>query len=93
MTQDELRALAIEAFGERLERLDAEALGGFLIAIQESLPGTQRGGVITIDDAPASYDQAMREYFAAMLYAAPERAAASLWVTAAEMWVGMAGEG
>jgi len=92
MTQDELRGLATQAFGERLERLNPGALSDFLTSIQEALPGTQRGGIITVDDAPDSYEQAMREYFAAMLYAPPERAVASLWVTAAEMWVGMAGE-
>ncbi len=92
MTQEQLRALATEALGERLERLDRETLGDFLTSIQEMLPGTQRGGIITVDAAPASYEEAMRDYFAAMLHAAPETAAASLWVTAAEMWVGTAGD-
>lgn len=87
MDLNQLRTLAIERFGERLERATPEALAQFLAEIQPELPGSQSGGTFELDGAAGSYEEAMRGYFAEMLAARPERAAASLWVTAAEMWV------
>jgi hypothetical protein len=87
MTLRELRELATQALGHRLERMTPVTLGDFLASIQDRLPGTQRGGVLVVDGAPGTYEEAMRLYFAGMLSAAPEVAAASLWITAAEMWV------
>jgi hypothetical protein len=87
MTLKELRELATARLGERLERADPQTLSDFLASVQPLLPGTQRGGVLVVDDAAASYEDAMREYFAGMLRAPSDQAAASLWLTAAEMWV------
>ena len=88
MTLGELRALATASLGERLERLTPETLAEFLAAIQVRLPGTEAGGMVVVEGAAPSYEAAMREYFAEMLDAPPDQAAASLWVTAAEMWLG-----
>lgn len=87
MTLKELRAVATERLGARLERATPSALADFLAEVQALLPGTQRGGVITIDGAAGSYEEIMRGYFADMLSAPAEAAAASLWITAAELWV------
>ena len=87
MNLHQLRTLAVERFGDRLERATPEALAQFLAELQPQLPGSQSGGVFEVDGAAGSYEEAMRDYFAEMLAARPERAAASLWVTAAEMWV------
>ncbi len=88
MTLRELRSLAIERFGPGLERADPASLAEFLAELQPRLPGTQAGGAIVVDEAASDYVEAMRAYFAATLDGDPERVAASLWVTAAEMWVG-----
>jgi hypothetical protein len=88
MTLDELRELATARFGPRLERADPESLAEFLLTVQPLLPGTQEGGPISVDGAAPGYVEAMRDYFAAMLYGDPDRVAASLWVTAVEMWLG-----
>jgi hypothetical protein len=87
MTLGELRRRVTERFGSHLEGADADSLADFLLTLQAELPGTQAGGVVCLDGAPGSYTQAMREYFAGMLYAEADRAAASLWVTAVEMWL------
>ncbi len=88
MKLDELRDLAVARFGERLERATPGGLAEFLTELQPMLPGTQIGGAVSVDGAADSYEDAMRQYFAGMLAARPERAAASLWVTAVEMWLG-----
>jgi hypothetical protein len=88
MTINELRELAVSRFGEGLRGATPEELARFLAEIQPRLPGTQHTtGTLVVDGAPPTYEDAMREYFAEMLAARPERAAASLWVTAVEMWV------
>lgn len=87
MTLNQLRAVATERLGKRLERATPEALAEFLAEVQVLLPGTQRGGVINVDGAAGSYEEIMRSYFADMLNAPAEAAAASLWITAAELWV------
>jgi len=87
MTLRELRDLATERFGARLERADPESLAEFLTELQPRLPGTQAGGVISVDGAAADYAEAMRDYFAETLRSDPDRAAASLWITAVEMWI------
>lgn len=87
MTLRELREIATRRFGPSLENATPEALAQFLLELQLLLPGTQYGGPISVDHAAAGYVEAMREYFAQMLWADPERSAASLWVTAVEMWV------
>ncbi|MBM3473233.1 MAG: hypothetical protein FJX75_08205 [Armatimonadetes bacterium] len=88
MTLDELRNLATARFGPRLERADPESLAQFLLEVQPLLPGTQEGGPISVDGAAPGYVEAMREYFAETLYGDPDRVAASLWITAVEMWLG-----
>jgi hypothetical protein len=88
MTLDELRELATARFGPRLERADPESLAEFLLETQPRLPGTQEGGPISVDGAAPGYVEAMRDYFAETLYGDPDRVAASLWVTAVEMWLG-----
>jgi hypothetical protein len=87
MTLGELRDLATARFGPRLERADPESLAEFLLELQPQLPGTQHGGPIAVDEAAAGYAEAMQEYFAEALCGDPDRVAASLWVTAVEMWV------
>ena len=88
MTIYELRESAISRFGEGLRAATPDSLAQFLAEVQPRLPGTQHTtGTLVVDGAPTTYEDAMREYFAEMLVVPPERAAASLWVTAAEMWV------
>ena len=87
MTLRELRELAGARFGPRLERADPESLADFLLELQPRLPGTQRGGPVSVDGAAGSYTEAMQEYFADMLQGDPDRVAASLWITAVEIWV------
>ena len=87
MTLSGLRELATARFGPRLERADPDSLAEFLLELQPQLPGTQHGGPITVEGAAPGYAEAMQGYFAETLYGDPERAAASLWVTAVEMWV------
>lgn len=87
MTLQELRDLATARFGARLERADAESLAQFLLELQPQLPGTQAGGPIAVDGAAPGYVEAMREYFAEMLYGDADRVAASLWITAVEIWI------
>jgi len=87
MTLRELRELATERFGARLERADAEALAQFLVELQPRLPGSQAGGTFSVDGAASGYPEAMREYFAETLHGDPERVAASLWITAVEIWI------
>jgi hypothetical protein len=87
----ELRELATARFGPRLERADPDSLAEFLLELQPLLPGTQQGGPVVVDGAADSYAHAMREYFAETLYGDPEQVAASLWVTAVEMWIGALG--
>jgi hypothetical protein len=87
VTLKELHAVATERLGARLERATPKTLAEFLTEVQTLLPGTQRGGTINVDGATGSYEEIMREYFADMLSAPAEAAAASLWITAAELWV------
>jgi hypothetical protein len=87
MTLQQLRDLVAERFGGDLGAASPEALAAFLMELQPLLPGTQRGGPVVVDGAAESYEAAMREYFAGMLRAEPSHAAASLWITAVEMWV------
>ena len=88
MTLEELRKLATARFGPRLERADPDSLAQFLLETQPLLPGTQQGAPISVDGAAPGYVEAMREYFAETLYGDPDRVAASLWITAVEMWLG-----
>jgi len=87
MTLRELRTLATTRFGPQLENADPDSLAEFLLTLQPLLPGTHAGAPLSVDGAADSYVEAMREYFAQTLHGDPERVAASLWITAVEMWI------
>ncbi|MGQ9732461.1 MAG: hypothetical protein ACUVX8_14465 [Candidatus Zipacnadales bacterium] len=87
MTLKELRNRVVSRFGENLLAATPEALAAFLLELQPLLPGTQRGEPLIVNGAAESYEAAMKEYFTQTLWADPEHAAASLWITAVEMWI------
>ncbi len=89
MRLEDLRAKVHEELGPRLERATLPALRAFVEELQAYIiPGPQAHEVLTVDDAPATYGAAMREYFGGVLNADADAAAVSLWLTAIELWLG-----
>jgi hypothetical protein len=86
MTREQLYARVAASFGPRLERGSLARLEQFLAELEAELPGPGAGEDLSLDDAPVSYETAMREFFGRSLEVGDEPAFCQLWVTAARMW-------
>ena len=87
MRRERLRELVARKFGARLERGSLDELEQFLAELEAELPGGGPGERLDLDDAPASYESGMREFFARALQAGDDEHFCQLWITALRLWV------